>query len=115
MLKSERKSSRGQRRHVYVSLLKVVARMLASHTDTLAILVQQDGYGHERASKEREEGARPTDAEVAIRRTREEREAGAEHGTDKIVAGEDARGIGRIRIGEVVQDDVLKIKNVSDL
>ena len=88
-------------------LFKVVAGALASHADALAILVQQDGDGHKRAGEEREQGARPADAEVTICRSREERERRAEDGTNKVVAGEDARGVGGVCVCEVVQNDVL--------
>jgi len=64
-----------------------MARALASHADAFAVLVQEDGNGHERAGEESEESARPVDPEVAIHGSSKEGESGAEHGTDKVVSG----------------------------
>ena len=84
-----------------------MAGALACHADAFAILVQHDGNGDERAAEKRKERARPADAEVDVHRLCEEREGGAEHGTDKVVSGEDARGVGGICVCKVVQDGVL--------
>ena len=67
-------------------LFKVMARALASHPDPFAILVQQDRNRHKRTGKEREQGARPTNPEVAIHGPGEEGESRTEHGTDEVVS-----------------------------
>ena len=98
--------------------LKVVAGPLAGHPDAGAILVQQDGNGHERAREKPKERARPADAEVDIHGSREEGERGAKHGTNEIISGKNARGVSRICIRKVIQDGVLarkESKNVSTL
>ena len=87
--------------------LKVVAGPLAGHPDAGAILVQQDGNGHERAREKPKERARPADAEIDIHGSREERERSAKHGTNEIISGENTRGVSRICVREVIQDGVL--------
>jgi hypothetical protein len=67
-------------------LFKVTAAALASHADALAILVQEGGDGHERAGKKREEGARPTDTEVAVSGSSEQGERSAKHGTNQVIS-----------------------------
>jgi hypothetical protein len=67
-------------------LFVIVAGALARHADAFAVLVQQDGDGHKGAGEKRKEGARPADAEVDVHRSREERETGAEHGTNEVVS-----------------------------
>ena len=97
---------------------KVVAGPLAGHPDACAILVEQDGNGHERACEKPKERARPADAEIDIHGSREERERSAKHGTNEIISGENTRGVSRICVREVIQDGVLagkKSKNVSAL
>ena len=80
-----------------------MAPALASHPDPFAV-VQQDRNGHEHAGEER---AHAADPEVAIRRSGEEEESHAEHGTCKVVSGLYTRRVGGICVYEVVQDDVL--------
>ena len=84
-----------------------MASSLASHADALAILIQKDRDGHERAGKKREERARPTDTEVAIRGSSEEGERSAEHGTNEVISRKDARSVRGICVCQVVQDDIL--------
>lgn len=88
-------------------LFKIVARVLARHADAFAVLVQQDGDGHKYTGEKPKERACPADAEVIVHRSREEREACAEHGTDEVVSGENAGGIGGIGVCEIVQHNVL--------
>ena len=84
-----------------------MASAFAGHADAFAVLVQYDGNGHEHAAEKPKERARPADAEIDVHRPCEQRERGAKHGTNKVVSGEDARGVGGICVCEVIQDSVL--------
>ena len=88
-------------------LFVIMTGTLASHADAFAILVQQDWDGHKHTGEKRKQRARPANAEVDIHRLREERERGAEHGSNEVISGENARGIGRVCICKVIQDCVL--------
>jgi len=88
-------------------LFKIVAGALASHADAFAVLVQQDRKRQKRTGEKRKERARPANTEVHIHCLREEGERSAEHRTDKVISGENARGVGRICICKVVQDHIL--------
>jgi hypothetical protein len=85
-----------------------MAGALASHADAFAILVQQDRNRHKRTGEKCKERARPANAEVNIHRSREEGEPGAEHGSNEVISSENARGVGRICVCKVIQDDVLQ-------
>lgn len=88
-----------------------MASPLAGHADAFAILVEQDGNGHERAGEKRKEGARPADTKVDVHGSRKQGERGAEHGTNKVISGQNARGVRRICVCEVIQDGVLEKAN----
>ena len=84
-----------------------MAGALDSHADALSILVQKYRDRHERARKKREEGARPTDTEVAISGSSKQGERSAKHGTNEVISRKNARGAGGICVCQVVQDDIL--------
>ena len=109
MSRVETPTFRKQRR----CLFKVMAGALASHADAFAVLVKQDGNGHKRAGEKCKEGAGPTNAEVNVHCPCEEGEPCAEHGTNKVVSCENAGGVGRICVREVVQHDVLWRRGIT--
>jgi hypothetical protein len=96
-------------------LFVIMAGALASHADAFAVHVQQDRDRNKHAGEKCKEGARPANAEVDIHRLREERKRGAEHGSNKVISGKNARGIGRICVRKVIQDGVLCRENETSV
>ena len=84
-----------------------MAGALASHADPFAVLVQQNGDRHKRAREKRKQGARPINPEVDIHSLREQRESRAEHGTNEVISGKNARSVVGICVCKVIQDGVL--------
>lgn len=80
-----------------------LAGHLAPATDLLAVQVEDDGDGDHDGREAAEQGTRPLDTEVIEHLVTEEREAGAEEGSEQRVGGDARRREHQVRVDQVVE------------